>query len=404
MGGNPIFIRRGEGPYIWDVDGNRYIDFVASWGPLILGHRHLAIEQAVQEALALGTTFGAPTEAEIDLARLIVDAFSSIELIRFVNSGTEATMTALRLARAYTGRDKILKFDGCYHGHSDALLIKAGSGALTLGVPTSQGIPNGLLDSTVTVPFNNLSELEKVFAELGEQLAAVIVEPVPANMGVVLPKPEFLQRIKSLADRYGTVLIWDEVITGFRLSYGGAQQLFGIKPDLTCLGKIIGGGLPVGGVGGKCKIMELLAPLGPVYQAGTLSGNPLAMAAGIAMLKELQHPDFYLQLETKSAFLEKNLRQAIESCRLNNQISITRMGSMLSCFFTGSAVVDYESVRSSDLIQFGKFFWSMLNQGIYIAPSQFEALFVSQAHEEEHLTIAANAAANAFRLATTGER
>lgn len=399
VGGEPLFFARGEGAYLWDVDGNRFIDLVASWGPLILGHRPFAVEAAIKEALEIGTSFGAPTEMEVELASMIVEAFPAIDLVRMVSSGTEAAMSALRLARAFTGRDKILKFEGCYHGHSDPLLIKAGSGALTMGVPTSPGVPSGLLGSTLVAPYNDTPALKDIFSNYGEEIAAVIVEPVAANMGLVIPDEGFLHALRRITSQHGSLLIFDEVITGFRLEYGGAQTRFKIEPDLTCLGKIIGGGLPVGAFGGKREIMELMAPLGPVYQAGTLSGNPLAMAAGIAMLRELKKEGLYDELERKSDYLGRGMEKAAINAGLSGQVFFNRLGSILGCFFTPGPVNNYSSAVKANTAAYAAFFWEMLQRGIYIAPAQFEALFVSTAHTQEDLDQVIDSAGHAFQEA-----
>ncbi len=396
VGLNPVFIKSGSGAKIYDEDGNEYIDYVGSWGPLILGHRHPCVVEALERCLRdVGTSFGAPTGMETVLAAMVAAAVPSVEMLRLVNSGTEATMSALRLARGYTGRDKIVKFEGCYHGHADFLLIKAGSGALTLGIPTSPGIPAGSAANTIIAGFNDLENLEEVFRLEGEEIAAVIVEPVAGNMGVIPPAPGFLEGLRRLTTKYGSVLIFDEVMTGFRVSYGGAQQLYGITPDLTCLGKVIGGGLSVGAYGGKREIMECVAPAGAVYQAGTLSGNPLAVAAGIATLEILKQPGIYEKLEQKSASLEQGLREAA----LNNgvEVSLNRVGSMLCAFFTGRSVIDYTSACSSNTSYFSAFFKSMLEQGVYLAPSQFEAAFVSLAHGEKEIEQTIIAAIKSFK-------
>jgi len=397
VGGEPVFIARGEGALIYDVDGNEYIDYVASWGPLILGHIHPEVTAALQECLARGTSFGAPTELETELARTIVEAVPAVEMVRLVNSGTEAAMSALRLARGYTGRNKIVKFEGCYHGHADFLLIKAGSGALTLGVPSSPGVPASTAANTITAPYNDLDTVEKIFAQEGEEIAAVIVEPVAGNMGVVPPREGFLEGLREITRRYGSLLIFDEVMTGFRLAYGGAQELYRIEPDLTCLGKVIGGGLPVGAYGGKREIMEQVAPAGPVYQAGTLSGNPLAVTAGLATLKVLKRPGTYAELERKSALLASGLAAAAREAGLG--ATFNRVGSMLCIFFTDTPVVDYPSACTSDLARFAAFFRSMLEQGIYLAPSQFEAAFMSLAHTGEQIERTVEAARKAFSAA-----
>ncbi len=392
VGGNPIFISRGKGAKIWDVDGNEYLDCVGSWGPLILGHAPETVVEAVCQAAKGGTSFGAATAGEVELAKVICEALPSVEMVRLVNSGTEAVMSALRLARAFTGRERIIKFEGAYHGHSDGLLVKGGSGLATLGVPDSPGVPAGFAALTITVPYGDLEALGQV---LGEEVAAVIVEPVAGNMGVVPPPPEFLQGLRDLTQQCGALLIFDEVITGFRLAYGGAQSVFGISPDLTCLGKIIGGGLPVGAYGGRREIMQMLAPAGPVYQAGTLSGNPLAVAAGLAALKALSQPGVYAELEKKGAFAEDAVLQAAreEGC----QITINRAGSMFTVFFTEGPVMNWESAKKSDTAKYGVFFWKMLENGVYLAPSQFEAIFLSLAHSPEDLEKLAAAVRKAFR-------
>ncbi|HHX49899.1 MAG TPA: glutamate-1-semialdehyde 2,1-aminomutase [Clostridia bacterium] len=395
VGLNPPFIVKGEGSKIIDADGNVYIDYVGSWGPLILGHRHPRVIEALKECLEIGTSFGAPTQLETEVARFLVETFPSMDLVRMVNSGTEATMSALRLARAYTKRDNIIKFEGCYHGHADYLLIKAGSGALTLGVPTSPGVPANIASNTITAPYNDLSTLEEIFRLKGESIAAVILEPVAGNMGCVPPEPGFLTGLRELTQRYGTLLIFDEVMTGFRVAFGGAQLLYDIQPDLTCLGKIIGGGLPVGAYGGKKEIMEQIAPAGPVYQAGTLSGNPVAMTAGIATLELLKDPSVYQELEDKSALLEKGLKEAAANAGIPT--SINRVGSMFSTFFTNVKVKDYATATSSDTKLFASYFEQMLKQGIYFAPSQFEAGFMSLAHTTEDIEKTVEAAAKAFQ-------
>ncbi|MCR6546193.1 glutamate-1-semialdehyde 2,1-aminomutase [Dehalobacterium formicoaceticum] len=397
VGGDPVFITRGEGSKIYDVDGNEYIDYVQSWGPLILGHRHPKVMAALADCLEIGTSFGAPTELEIKMAQMVTKAVPSMELVRMVNSGTEATMSALRLARGFTKRDKIVKFEGCYHGHADFLLIKAGSGALTMGVPDSLGVPQSVAGNTIVAPYNNIDALRKIFQEQGENIAAVIIEPVVGNMGCVPPKEGFLQDLRSLTAEYGTLLIFDEVMTGFRVGYGGAQGRYDITPDLTTLGKVIGGGLPVGAFGGRRDIMECVAPLGPVYQAGTLSGNPLAMTAGMTNLEILSAPGVYEELESKSAMLADGLAQAAEeagvSCWFN------RVGAMFSCFFTSEPVVDYASATTSDTKKFTAWFWKMLEQGSYFAPSQYEAGFMSLAHSEEDINRTIEAARIAYQTA-----
>ncbi|MHB1004830.1 MAG: glutamate-1-semialdehyde 2,1-aminomutase [Chloroflexota bacterium] len=389
VGGQPLFIARGEGARVYDVDGNAFLDYVASWGPLILGHADPGIVSAITRAAALGTSFGAPIEMEVELARLVVRAVPSIEVVRFVNSGTEATMSALRLARAFTGRDRVVKFEGGYHGHSDMLLAKAGSGVLTLGAPDSPGIPVSVAQNTLTVPYNDLAAVERLFAENKGKVAALIVEPVAGNMGVVPPAEGFLAGLREITRREGALLIFDEVITGFRVAYGGAQALFGIEPDLTCLGKIIGGGLPVGAYGGRRDIMQMMAPEGPVYQAGTLAGNPLAMSAGIQMLRTLCRPGLYEALEAKAATLARGLAAAAEEAGV--PAFSTRVGSMLTLFFTDRKVTDYASAKTADTRFYARYFNAMLERGVYLAPSQFEASFVSTAHTEADVarTIAA---------------
>lgn len=381
VGGTPPFMMKGQGSRIYDVDGNEYLDYVCSWGPLILGHAHPRVIEALFEAAKYGTSFGAPTELEITLAQMICDALPSVEMIRFVNSGTEASMSALRLARAFTGRDKIIKFAGCYHGHADGLLVKGGSGLATLGMPASPGVPQAHTGNTLVASYNNLESVEQLFKQYPEEIAAVIVEPVAANMGVVQPRPGFLEGLRRLTSQYGALLIFDEVITGFRLNYGGAQTVYNITPDLTCLGKIIGGGLPVGAYGGRRDIMETMAPVGPVYQAGTLSGNPLAMTAGIETLKVLQEPGTYSQMEARSAELEEGINKA--AARAGISLRVSRVASLFTVFFTGDDVSDYESASSADTALFARFFHELLSKGIYWPPSQFEASFVSLAHTVE---------------------
>ncbi|GGE18371.1 glutamate-1-semialdehyde 2,1-aminomutase [Marinithermofilum abyssi] len=385
----PVFIERGKGSRVYDVDGNEYIDYVGSWGPLILGHAHPAVVEAVQEMAAKGTSFGAPTEIETKLAKLVTERIPSIEVVRMVNSGTEATMSALRLARAYTKRNKILKFEGCYHGHSDSLLIKAGSGVATLGLPDSPGVPENTGQNTLTVPYNDLDSLRIAFQKFGHDIAAVIIEPVAGNMGVVPPEPGFLEGVRKITSHYGALLIFDEVMTGFRVDYHSAQGLYGITPDLTTLGKVIGGGLPVGAYGGRREIMEWVAPAGPVYQAGTLSGNPLAMAAGYTTLTHMT-PEAYDALNRQAARLEEGLRQNFEEAGIPYHIN--RVGSMVCAFFTGEKVVNYETACKSDLKKFARYFKLMMDQGISIAPSQFEGMFVSTAHSDEDIdrTLEAN--------------
>jgi len=383
VGGDPPLIAYGQGPRVFDVDGNAYIDYVAAFGPLILGHAHPAVTAALAQAAQRGTAFGATTEPEVELARIICEAIPSIDLVRFVNSGTEATMSALRLARAFTGRDKIVKFEGCYHGHADGLLAKAGSGQATLGLPDSPGVPASYAAHTLVVPFNDKQALRFLFDEHPEEIAAVIVEPIAGNMGVVPPALGFLRRLRDLTRQNGSLLIFDEVITGFRLRYGGAQTMLGIQPDLTCLGKVIGGGLPVGAYGGRREIMEMVAPQGPVYQAGTLAGNPLAMAAGVATLRLLADDVAYQRLEASAVSLEDGLRRAAEETE--TPVRINRAASMLTVFFTAKPVTDFASARRSDTERYAAFFRQMLARGIFLPPSQFEAMFVSLAHGDDEI-------------------
>jgi len=383
VGLNPLFIATARGARVYDVDGNEYLDYVCSWGPLILGHAYPAVVEAISNAAVRGTSYGAPCEAEVDLATMICEAFPSIDLVRMVNSGTEATMSAVRVARAFTGRNKIVKFEGCYHGHGDSFLIKAGSGLLTAGVPSSPGIPGEVAAQTLTARFNDLESVQSLFAQYGSDIAAVIVEPVAGNMGLVVSDLRFLTGLRKLTRQYGALLIFDEVITGFRVRYGGYQDMVGITPDLTCLGKIIGGGLPVGAYGGKREVMELVAPQGPVYQAGTLSGNPLAMAAGVATLKELQRAALYEEIGELGALLEARIRSLVEARGI--KLAFNRLGSMFSWFFTGKAVVDYASALTADTVRYARFFAGMLEQGIYLPPSQFEVCFISAAHTIEDI-------------------
>lgn len=380
---DPVFFERGEGAYLIDVDGNRYIDYVCSWGPLILGHAHPEVIANIYFASKRGTSFGAPTWQEVELAELIKSCFPSIEKVRLVNSGTEATMSAIRLARAYTKRKKIVKFEGCYHGHVDSLLVKAGSGLATFGIPASPGIPEELTAHTLNLPFNNFEAVEKAFKNYREEIAGVIVEPIAGNMGVVLPKEGFLKFLREITQKYGALLIFDEIITGFRIGLSGAQGKFGITPDLTCLGKIIGGGLPVGAYGGKKEIMELVAPEGPVYQAGTLSGNPIAVSAGLATIKELMKPGTYERLEAISQKLEDGIKETLKELALPYKLN--RAGSMLTLFFTEKEVVDFETALTSDTEKFAIFWQKMLEKGIYLPPSQFEAWFISLAHGEKEI-------------------
>jgi glutamate-1-semialdehyde 2,1-aminomutase len=380
VGGQPIYIARGEGARLFDLDGNDYLDYVGSWGPLILGHCHPRVTDAVEEALYHGSSFGAPTELETQLAELIVDAVPSIEMVRMVSSGTEASMSAIRLARGCTGRDVIVKFAGCYHGHVDALLVAAGSSATTLGVPNSPGVPRGCTQDTLLLRYNDVSGLADAFAAHGERIAGVILEPVVGNMGLVPPAPEFLSELRRLTEQHGALLIYDEVITGFRLAYGGAQALLRQSPDLTVLGKVVGGGLPVGAYGGRADVMSQVMPAGPVFQAGTLSGNPLAMAAGVATLLELREHPPYTKLEKLSAKLADGLDQAASAAGVPHRVQ--RVGSMLTLFFTDTPVTDYDTAKTSDTAKFARFFWGMMDRGVYLPCSQFEAVFVSAAHTE----------------------
>ena len=397
VGLNPVFIKKGKGSKIFDVDGNEYIDYVGSWGPLIAGHRHPRVIEALELCLKdIGTSFGAPTELETILASMVVEAVPSVEMLRLVNSGTEATMSALRLARGYTGRNKIVKFAGCYHGHADSLLIKAGSGALTLGVPTSPGVPAETAANTLTADYNDIGKLKEIFEKAGEDIAAVIVEPVAGNMGVVPPEPGFLAGLRDITDSYGSLLIFDEVMTGFRVSYGGAQGLYGVTPDLTCLGKVIGGGLPVGAYGGKKEIMAHISPAGPVYQAGTLSGNPLAVTAGIATLEILKQPGIYDDLDRKSAALADGLLESARQAGV--ELSVNRVGAMFSAFFTNAKVTDYATACTSNTDVFSSFFQSMLENGVYIAPSQYEAAFVSTAHSDSDIAYTLASARKSLHL------
>jgi glutamate-1-semialdehyde 2,1-aminomutase len=391
----PPFMQRAAGARVYDVDGNVYIDYVGSWGPLILGHAHPQVVAAVQQAAADGCSFGAPTEREVRLAQLIVEAFPAMDMVRMVNSGTEATMTAIRLARGFTGRDMILKFAGCYHGHADSLLVKAGSGAMTFGVPDSPGVPADLARHTLTVPFNNLPAVRQALAQHSGQVAAVIVEPAAGNMGLVPPEPGFLEGLRQITREHGTLLIFDEVITGFRVAYGGMQTLYNIEPDLTALGKVIGGGLPVGAYGGKREIMERMSPVGPVYQAGTLSGNPLAMAAGIATLELLRAAPPYAVLAERTAYLVQQTEQAAQ--RYGVPVYITSLGSMFTLFFSARPIHNYDDASTCDIPTFRRYFAAMLQAGIYLAPSQFETGFLSTAHTDEDIEITLRAGAAALQ-------
>jgi len=395
VGRTPLFIREAAGSNIADADGNTYTDYVGSWGPMILGHAHPAVIEAIRKAAERGTSYGAPTEIEIELAEEIISAYPSIESVRLTSSGTEATMTALRLARGFTGRDRILKFEGCYHGHSDSLLVKAGSGLATFGSPDSAGVPADFARNTIVISYNDVEALRKTFEEQGSEIACVIVEPVAGNMGCVPPREGFLETLGEVTASNGSLLIFDEVITGFRLAYGGAQELYGIKPDLTCLGKVIGGGLPVGAFGGRRDVMDRIAPLGSVYQAGTLSGNPLAVTAGLTMLKLLKDFSPYEELERRSARLEQGLREAANEAGV--QSTINRVGSMMTAFFTDAPVTDWPGAKKSNTDRYARFFRAMLEEGIYLAPSQFECAFVSLAHTDEVIERTIEAARRAMR-------
>lgn len=401
VGGSPIFIERAQGSRIYDVDGNEFIDYVCSYGPLILGHAHPEVVQAIEEAARKGTSYGAPHEKEVELAEMICEAFPGMEKVRLVNSGTEATMSAIRLARAYTKREKIVKFDGCYHGHGDSFLVKAGSGLITDGVPLCPGIPSSLLDQTISVKYNDMDAVKEVFDRYGEEIAAVIIEPIAANAGLILPDIEFLHGLREITREHGSMLIFDEVITGFRVCYGGVQNLLGITPDLTCLGKIIGGGLPIGAYGGKKRIMDLVAPEGQVYQAGTLSGNPLAAAAGLATLKILKEGDWYEGLDVKAYILQSRLKTIIEEVDI--PITLNRYGSMFSLFFAEDEVTDYESALKADTELYKRFFHGLLARGIYLPPSQFEVCFISCAHSIEDIEATAKAAREVLMLMDQGE-
>ena len=394
VGIDPIFIDHAFGCFVYDVDGNCYIDYVGSWGPMILGHRHSQVIKAISAVLERGTSFGAPTDLEIELAEMVIAAIPSMEMVRMVNSGTEATMSAIRLARGFTDRDRIIKFDGCYHGHADTLLVQAGSGVATLGIPGSPGVPESFVAHTLSLPYNDIETIQKVMDEQGEKIACIIVEPVAGNMGLVAPVDGFLNTLRELTEKTGSLLIFDEVMTGFRVAYGGAQSLYDISPDISTLGKIIGGGLPVGAYGGRQDVMAHIAPQGPVYQAGTLSGNPVAMAAGIATLKEIRQPGFYDALDEKSERLTAGLRFSAE--QIGIEVSVDRVGSMAGLFFTGSEVKNFEDAKKSDLEMFSAYYRGMLQRGIYLAPSQFEALFVSSAHNNEYIDQTIRAAAEVF--------
>jgi glutamate-1-semialdehyde 2,1-aminomutase len=396
VGGKPLFIQRGNGSRIWDADGKEYIDYVGSWGPLIFGHRPPEVLRALTEVLEVGTSFGAPTEREVEMAEFITKLIPSVEKVRLVNSGTEATLSAIRLARGFTGRDRILKFDGCYHGHGDSLLVKAGSGVATLGLPDSPGVPATLAELTTVLPFNDPNALLKEFADHGKQIACVIIEPIVGNMGCVPPRSDFLGILRDVTKSSGALLIFDEVMTGFRVALGGAQEKYRIKPDLTTMGKVIGGGLPVGAYGGRAEIMDRVAPAGPVYQAGTLSGNPLAVAAGLATLRRLQKENPYARLEALGGRLERGLVDAAGSAGVPARVN--RAGSMFTLFFTDREVFDFESAKTSNIERFNRFFHSMLDQGIYLPPSQFEAAFISAAHTEDDIDRTIEAASKALNF------
>ncbi len=397
VGGNPIFIQRGEGSKFYDVDGNEFIDYIGSWGPHLFGHNPPFIKEALLKAVEDGTSFGAPTKLEVEIARLITELVPSVEMVRMVNSGTEATMSAVRAARGFTGKEKFIKFEGCYHGHADYFLIKAGSGALTFGVPTSPGVTKGNAADTLIADYNDIDSVKNIIHQNKDEVAAVIIEPIAGNMGVIPAAKEFLNELREICSEEKIVLIFDEVMTGFRVAKSGAQELYGIKPDLSTFGKIIGGGLPVGAFGGKKEIMEMIAPSGPVYQAGTLSGNPLAMAAGYAALSYIKdHPDTYKILEEKSAYLENGIRSALKEAKRN--YALNRVGSMMTLFFTEGEVNSFKSAVKSDTTLYGKFFSEMLKRGIYLAPAQFEAAFVSTVHTEEDLDITIQAFSHVFSL------
>ena len=396
VGGKPLFIQRGNGSRIWDVDGREYIDYVGSWGPLIFGHRSPEVIEALNQVLAIGTSFGAPTEREVELAELITQLLPSVEKVRLVSSGTEATMSAIRLARGFTGRERIIKFDGCYHGHGDSLLVRAGSGVATLGLPDSPGVPSSLAELTSVLPFNDSNALKSEFDRRGSQIACVIIEPVAGNMGCVEPRPGYLELLRNLTKRSGSILIFDEVMTGFRVALGGAQQRYDVQPDLTTMGKVIGGGLPVGAYGGRAEIMDRIAPAGPIYQAGTLSGNPLAVSAGLATLKRLQKDSPYDRLEALGARLERGVIEAAGKAGI--QVRVNRVGSMLTFFFTDREVTDFQSAKTSDTERFSRFFHAMIDQGIYLPSSQFEAVFISAAHTESDIDQTVSAATRALEI------
>lgn len=400
VGGSPLFISRGEGPYLFDLDGNRYLDFIGSWGPLILGHAHPAVVEAATRAVRNGASYGAPCEAESELAELVTGAMPAVEMVRFVSSGTEASMSAIRLARGFTGRDLVVKFAGCYHGHVDSLLVSAGSSALTHGVPNSPGVPKGCTDDTLVLRYNDPAGLNEVFRAKGDRIAGVILEPVVGNMGLVVPTAEFRSELRRLTQHHGALLIYDEVMTGFRLAYGGAQELFGDSPDLTVLGKIIGGGYPVGAYGGRAEVMKKIMPAGPVFQAGTLSGNPVAMAAGIATLTELKTNPPYARLDRMGATLEAGITRAARESGLPSQFN--RVGSMWTLFFTATPVTDFDTAKTVDTKRFARFFWEMMDRGFYLPCSQYEAAFLCTAMTDDHIGQTITAAAEALKAIAAG--
>jgi glutamate-1-semialdehyde 2,1-aminomutase len=400
VGGEPFFTERADGAYLWDVEGTRYIDYVGSWGPMVVGHNHPQVRSAVERAIRDGLSFGTPCAAEVTMAETIAKLVPSVEVVRMVNSGTEATMSAIRLARGFTGRSRIVKFEGCYHGHGDAFLVKAGSGALTLGVPTSPGVPKALADLTLTLAYNDLDAAKKLFAEIGDDIAALIIEPIAGNMNCILPRDGYLAALRELCTQHGVLLIFDEVMTGFRVALGGAQALYGITPDLTTFGKIIGGGMPVGAYGGRREIMQMIAPAGPVYQAGTLSGNPVAMAAGLAMLELIQTPGFYDELDRRTRLVTDTFSAAAAEAGV--PLSVNRVCGMFGLFFTAEKVEAYAQAVACDVAAFNRFFHGMLKRGVYLAPSAFEAGFVSIAHGEQVIAETLVAAREAFREAAAG--
>jgi glutamate-1-semialdehyde 2,1-aminomutase len=400
VGGEPFFTARADGAYLWDVEGTRYIDYVGSWGPMVVGHNHPHVRSAVERAIQDGLSFGTPCAAEVTMAETITRLVPSVDVVRMVNSGTEATMSAIRLARGFTRRSRIVKFEGCYHGHGDAFLVKAGSGALTLGVPTSPGVPKALADLTLTLPYNDLEAAKELFTDVGDEIAALIIEPIAGNMNCILPRPGYLAALRELCTQHGVLLIFDEVMTGFRVALGGAQALYGITPDLTTFGKIIGGGMPVGAYGGRRDIMQMIAPAGPVYQAGTLSGNPVAMAAGLAMLELIQTPDFYEQLDRRTRLVTDTLAAAAAEAGV--PLSVNRVCGMFGIFFTSGIVDTYAQATACDVAAFNRFFHGMLKRGVYLAPSAFEAGFVSIAHTEQVIADTLVAAREAFRETAAG--